>query len=130
MNMKVLRSSRLQGLLVSIIFTLTVFAVSAGEADVVNVSIESLGDGKFRVNATVAHDDTGWDHYANRWDVLDEAGNVIGVRELGHPHENEQPFTRSTSLAIPESVKTITVRANDLVHELGGKTFEIAVPHP
>jgi len=101
----------------------------AGEADVVDVTIESLGNGKFRINATVAHEDTGWDHYANRWDVLDEAGNLIGSRELAHPHVNEQPFTRSVSLVIPETVKTITVRANDSVHDTGGKLFEIAVPH-
>jgi len=101
----------------------------AGEVDVVDVTIEALGDGKFRINATLAHDDTGWDHYADRWDVLDESGQVIGVRELAHPHVNEQPFTRSVSISIPESVKTITVRANDSVHETGGKTFDIAVPH-
>lgn len=102
----------------------------AGEADVVDVTIESLGDGKFRINATVAHDDTGWDHYANRWDVLDESGAVIGVRELAHPHENEQPFTRSVRVDIPPTVKRITVRANDSVHATGGKTFELDVPHP
>jgi len=61
---------------------------------------------------------------------LDESGQVIGVRELAHPHVNEQPFTRSVSITIPDSVKTITVRANDSVHETGGKTVDIAVPHP
>ncbi len=106
------------------------FNANAGEVDVVDVTIESLGDGRFVVNATLLHGDTGWDHYANRWDVLDENGQVIGVRELAHPHVNEQPFTRSLRLTIPETVKTITVRANDSVDELGGKTMEIAVPHP
>jgi len=127
--LKLLRSEKRQGLIAGLIFAVTAMGVTAGEADVVNVTIESLGDGRFRINATVAHDDTGWDHYANRWDVLNEAGEVIGVRELAHPHVNEQPFTRSTLVTIPKSVKTITVRANDSVHELGGKTFEIAVPH-
>ena len=116
----------LAGMLLS---TLTFNAI-AGEVDVIDVSIESQGDGKFLVNATLLHADTGWDHYANRWDVLDENGQVIGVRELAHPHVNEQPFTRSLRLSIPENVKTITVRANDSVHELGGKTMDIAVPHP
>jgi len=127
--MKVIRRKALQGF-----FTATLMAASmianAGEVDVVDVTIKSLGNGKFRVNATLLHDDTGWDHYANRWDVLNEAGEVIGVRDLAHPHVNEQPFTRSLSLTIPADVKTITIRANDSVHELGGKTFEIAVPHP
>ncbi len=102
----------------------------AGEADVVDVTIQSLGNGKFRINATLRHADTGWDHYADRWDVLDEQGNVIGVRDLAHPHVNEQPFTRSVTVTIASTIKTITIRANDSVHELGGATFDMAVPHP
>jgi len=132
--MKFVRYSTLRGLFVVSLFAALALVTSAknvhaGEVDVVDVTIESLGDGKFRINATLAHDDTGWDHYADRWDVLDESGQVIGVRELAHPHVNEQPFTRSVSISIPASVKTITVRANDSVHETGGKTFDIAVPH-
>lgn len=127
--MKFLRLNIIQGLLPSLFITFASFTVSAGEANVINVTIESLGDGKFLINTTIAHEDTGWGHYANRWDVLDESGEVIGVRELGHPHVNEQPFTRSLSLAIPSSVKTVSIRANDLVHELGGQVFDVAVPH-
>jgi len=123
------RPSVLKYLFAAMLLALAGTYAHAGEVDVIDVTIESLGDGNFRINATLAHDDTGWDHYANRWDVLDESGQVIGVRELAHPHENEQPFTRSVSISIPASVKTITVRANDSVHETGGKTFDIAVPH-
>jgi len=128
--MSILRNVRVQGLLASLVFTMTTLSASAGESDVVDVTIESLGGGKFRINATLLHDDTGWDHYADRWDVLDEAGQVLGVRELAHPHVNEQPFTRSVSVSIPESVKTITIQSNDSVHGGGGKTFSVDVPHP
>lgn len=128
--MSLLRNVLLQGLLASLILSLTTLSATAGESDVVDVTIESLGGGKFRINATLSHADTGWDHYADRWDVLDESGNVLGVRELAHPHVNEQPFTRSVSVSIPESVKTITVESNDSVHGTGGKTFSIDVPHP
>ncbi len=103
--------------------------VTAGEADVIDVKISASGNGLFRISATLEHADTGWDHYANRWDVLDENGNVLGSRELLHPHVDEQPFTRSLQLKIPASVKTVTIQANDSVHKLGGKTFSIAVPH-
>jgi len=127
--MKILRTKTLQGFLTASLLALVSTNAFAGEADVVDVTIESLGDGNFLINATVAHDDEGWDHYANRWDVLDEAGNVIGSRELAHPHVDEQPFTRSVRLSIPTNVKTISVRANDSVHATGGKSFEIAVPH-
>ena len=101
----------------------------AGEADVVGGAITALGDGRFRVDATVRHDDTGWDHYANRWDVLAPDGTILGSRVLAHPHENEQPFTRSLTLDIPADVTEITLQANDSVHELGGEKFTLAVPH-
>ena len=101
----------------------------AGEADVVSGAITALGDGRFRVDATVRHDDTGWDHYANRWDVLAPDGTILGSRVLAHPHENEQPFTRSLTLEIPADVTEITLQANDSVHELGGETFTLSVPH-
>lgn len=127
--MKLIRLQMKQGLLIAL-FGWASFTASAGEVDVVDVSIESLGGGNFRINATLLHDDTGWDHYANRWDVLDESGKVLGVRELAHPHVNEQPFTRSLRLSIPDSVLNVTIRANDSVHDTGGKSFSIAVPHP
>lgn len=100
----------------------------ADEADIVGGSITALGEGRYRIDATVLHADTGWDHYANRWDVLGPDGEVLGVRELAHPHENEQPFTRSLTLEIPDGIKTVTLQANDSVHGLGGKTFELQVP--
>jgi len=85
-------------------------ATFAGEADVVKVSIAKAGSGKFRIDVTLEHADTGWDHYANKWDVFDADGNLLGTRVLHHPHVNEQPFTRSLTLSIPETVKTVTIR--------------------
>ena len=60
--------------------------------------------------------------------MLDPEGNVIGVRKLAHPHENEQPFTRSLTLTIPAGTAFITLQANDSVHGLGGQTFKIQMP--
>ena len=41
----------------------------AGEADVVKVAVERQGE-SYRFAVTVAHDDEGWQHYANGWDVV------------------------------------------------------------
>ena len=103
-------------------------ATRANEVDVVDVTIESMGDQRYRINVTLLHEDDGWDHYANRWDVLDESGELLGSRVLAHPHDNEQPFTRSLTLSIPDSVKTVTIRANDSVHETGGAEMSIDPP--
>ena len=102
----------------------------AGKAYVVGAKISSLGDRRYRIDATVLHDDKGWDHYANRWDVLATDGTLLGSRELAHPHENEQPFTRSLTLTLPAGTTMVTLQANDSVHGLGGKLFELAVPAP
>lgn len=101
----------------------------AGVADVVDVTITKVGDSTFRINATLLHEDTGWDHYADRWDVVTPDGTVLGSRVLHHPHVNEQPFTRSLTLTLSPSITTVTIQAHDSVHELGGETVQITVPH-
>ena len=101
-----------------------------GEADVVDVEVTATGSGMFRFEVTVEHADTGWEHYADKWEVLSPQGAVLGVRTLHHPHVGEQPFTRGLSgVKIPETVAKVTVRAHDSVHAYGGSTQTINVPH-
>lgn len=103
-------------------------AAHAGEADVTAATTTQDMRGTWTVSATLLHADEGWDHYADRFDVLAPDGTVLGSRTLFHPHVNEQPFTRSlSSLSIPDDVDVITVRAHDSVHELGGATVEITL---
>ncbi|MFN3169929.1 MAG: hypothetical protein ACE37E_04475 [Hyphomicrobiales bacterium] len=103
-------------------------AAWAGEADVIAATATQDIRGTWTVSATILHADTGWEHYADRFDVLDYEGNLLGSRTLFHPHVDEQPFTRSlNALAIPDEVTTITVRSHDSVHELGGATVEITL---
>lgn len=65
----------------------------------------------WRINVTLSHPDTGWDHYADGWEVQDAAGHRIGYRELMHPHEHEQPFTRSLfNIMIPDGTREVFIR--------------------
>lgn len=98
----------------------------AGEADILDARAENLGGGQWRITATVQHADTGWDHYANGFEVIGPEGKVLGTRMLYHPHVEEQPFTRSHTLSIPAGITSITVRALDSVHGVGGA--EVVVP--
>lgn len=101
----------------------------AGEADVVAATATPDGGGLWSFSVTVKHADEGWEHYADRFEVVGPDGKVLGVRTLAHPHETEQPFTRSLGgVAIPDSVKSVIIRAGDSVHELGGKQLELALP--
>ncbi len=104
-------------------------AAAAGEADVTAVEVEQTAPGVYAFDVTVAHGDEGWDHYADRWDVLGPEGGVLASRVLAHPHVDEQPFTRSLAgVAIPEGVDEVTVIAHDSVHGAGGAGVTVALP--
>jgi hypothetical protein len=108
---------------------LSASAVAAGEADVLDVEITNSGGERYRITATVRHGDEGWDHYADQWRVVAPDGSVLGTRTLHHPHETEQPFTRSLGgVSIPADVDEVTVEARDTVHGRGGETMTVAVP--
>ena len=78
------------------------------------------------VSVTLRHADSGWDHYADGWRVVTAEGKVLGHRTLYHPHENEQPFTRSLSgIIIPVEVNTVFVEAHDKVHGWNKERLEI-----
>jgi len=101
----------------------------AGEADVVAAEAAQEGAGAWRFDVTVAHADEGWDHYADKWEVLAPDGSLLGTRVLLHPHVGEQPFTRSLGgIAIPAGIDRVILRAHDSVHGLGGgeTTVELA----
>ena len=99
-----------------------VTTVFAGEADVVKVDVEANSQGGYNFAVTVSHEDTGWEHYADRWEIVDGDGNILETRVLHHPHVNEQPFTRGLpGVKIPGPLNKLTVRAHDSVHGYGGK---------
>ena len=115
--------------LFAVLFGLTVNAAEAGEADVLSVDLTPEGEGRWRVSVTVQHGDTGWDHYADRWDVVAPDGTVLATRVLAHPHETEQPFTRSLGgVEIPEGLSEVIVRARDSVHGYGGAEARVKLP--
>ncbi len=101
---------------------------AAGEADVEAVEVSRQADGAYRFDVTVRHADEGWSHYADRFEVLDENGAVLGTRTLFHPHVDEQPFTRSLAVTLPDGVESVVVRAHDSVHAFGGREMMVALP--
>jgi len=104
-------------------------AAFAGEADVVAVSVSGARDQGYRFDVTLRHADTGWDHYADAWEVLAPDGAVLGRRVLAHPHVNEQPFTRSLGgVRVPAGIDRVRIRAHDSVHGYGGREMEVALP--
>lgn len=83
-------------------------------------------DSTWNFAVTLSHPDSGWDHYADGWEVLDANGNQLGYRLLAHPHEHEQPFTRSLGgVAIPTKANTVFIRAHCLVDGWSEQRFEV-----
>jgi hypothetical protein len=101
------------------------FSIFGGEADVISATVEYSGGDFYRFSVTVQHDDEDWEHFAKAWEVLDSDGNMLGNRVLLHPHVNEQPFTRSQTISIPDNVNQVTIRAYDLIHKFGGKELTL-----
>lgn len=100
------------------------------------VRVRQSADDTYSFDATVRHRDEGWDHYADLFrivpavqdeatadDAKEDATNSVenGDRILGHPHDTEQPFTRSQSGVVATGV--VCVEAKDTVHEWGGSSL-------
>jgi hypothetical protein len=122
-------SRRAFAVLAAVVHLVGAGSASAGEADVVAAEAVEEGAGSWRFEVTVAHVDAGWDHYADKWEVLAPDGRVLGTRVLLHPHVGEQPFTRSLGgVAVPPGIDRVILRAHDSVHGLGGAeiTVELA----
>ncbi len=101
----------------------------AGCADVIAVEVAAVGDGTHTFSVTVRSADTGWEKYADAWQVLGPDGAVLGTRELTHPHVDEQPFTRSLAgVEVPAGTEMVTVRARDSVSGWCGAERATAVP--
>lgn len=101
---------------------------TAGEADVVSAEAVCGEHYVCEFHVTLRHADEGWEHYADRWEVLTPDGELLATRVLAHPHVDEQPFTRSLrNVRIPEGVSQVVIRANDSVHGYGGKTISVTL---
>jgi hypothetical protein len=101
-------------------YLLPLLALMVGPAQaeppaIVSAIATAAGD-TWRFDVALRHPDTGWDHYADAWEVLSPKGERLGLRVLAHPHENEQPSTRSLAgVAVPQGTDYVMIRARCLV---------------
>lgn len=124
MRSRMLINSVLAGLMVW-----TVTSVNAGPTSVLDARATANADGTYSLSATLTHRDEGWNHYANKWEVVTPEGQVLGTRTLFHPHVDEQPFTRSLArVEVPIGVTEVIIRGYDNVHGAGERTFTVKLP--
>jgi hypothetical protein len=99
----------------------------ASEVHIVDVKVECPSSCTFAV--TLEHADQGWNHYANQWDVVTLDGQLLKSRVLYHPHDDEQPFTRSLSgVMIPQQIRQVKIRARDTVSGYSPQEFLVDLP--
>ena len=117
-------------LLIAVAIDLVSLAASAA-ADtpkVVNTRIIKLGKTSYEFQVTVQHEDTSWEHYADRRAEIGPSGCVLGTRVLYHPHIGERHFTRKLrGVTIPDGVEHVIVRVHDKVRGDGREKL-IALP--
>jgi hypothetical protein len=104
--------------MVAILLALVAFNTAyADDVKILAADFRSTEGNRWSVNVTLKHGDTGWDHYADNWRVVDSEGNILGDRVLYHPHVDEQPFTRELGgVKLPEGITTVYIEAHDKVH--------------
>ncbi len=112
----------------AILFATT--TIAHADAPVVEAVDATKSGDSWRFSVTISHGDTGWDDYADGWEVIDADGNQLGERPLAHPHVEEQPFTRSQSgIVIPEGVTEVYIRVRDNVNGWYEDRYSFKLPN-
>ncbi len=110
----------------ALLHQLSLGSAVAGEVDVLRAEARCSPDSICRFSVTLRHGDTGWEHYADRFEVQSLDGDMLGFRILRHPHVREQPFTRVLEgVTISRSIERVRIRARDSVHGYGGAELTI-----
>ena len=114
-------------LLTGALFTAALPAFADGP--VIEAASARQSGGSWSFSVTLSHPDTGWEHYADGWRVLDMNGTELGLRVLAHPHEQEQPFTRSLSgVQVPEGTTQVQIQARCLVDGWEMEIYVLKLP--
>jgi hypothetical protein len=101
----------------------------AGEADVIDAKVRRAAPGVYDFDVTVLSVDRGWDYYADAFEILAPDGTLLARRELLHPHEDEQPFTRDLHGArIPPGISEVVLRARHKPKGYDGRTLQLRLP--
>ncbi|MEO8442725.1 MAG: hypothetical protein ABI547_09575 [Betaproteobacteria bacterium] len=99
----------------------------AGEADVIAAKVKREADGTWTFTVTIRSDDRDASFYCDRFEVISPNGGVLGVRELEHPHDDEQPFTRELRGVKIQlgMVRSVLIRAHHTARGYVGATLKV-----
>ena len=102
--------------------------LALAESPVIEAAEAAHANMGWRFTVTLRHGDTGWDHSADGWEVVDADGKRLGYRKLMHPHVHEQPFTRSlSSVMVPDGMQEVYIRARCKEEGWAGETVKVSL---
>lgn len=95
---------------------------------VLDLEVSDAGDA-MTFDATISSPWDGPDQHADAFRVATVDGPAVGVRELPHPHADEQPFTRSLAdVTVPEGTNQVVVTARDSVNGWSPHSLVVDLP--
>ena len=114
-------------LILSIPLLIAAQVATADPAAINSVRVSKEG-GLYKFDVTISHGDTGWDHFSDAWRILDTDGNQLAIRELIHPHVEEQPLTRSLSgVELPAGTTEVRVQVRETQSGWGKKIRKVQI---
>jgi len=96
--------------------------------EVLAVKITPTKGDNYRFDVTLSSAYDSRERYADAWRVLDQQDNELAVRVLTHDHANEQPFTRSKTIAVPLGSNMVFVEGRDQANGWSGQRFQVKLP--
>lgn len=58
------------------------------------------------LHVTLSHPDTGWDHYADGWQVTTPKGEILGTRDLAHPRTGHCGWLGGSGVRVTAGLRT------------------------
>lgn len=100
------------------------YLTSLDYAQIEDVKAVQSKDKTWCFEVQIKHNDQGWNHYANGWQVYDLEGDIISGIIIGHPHDKKQPFIRRhCNIKIKPDVPKVVVKTRCNVHGFGGRAI-------
>jgi hypothetical protein len=88
-------------------------AAPGAQSDATVTAVRASGSaGNYTFVVTIRSNDTGCNHYADWWEVVDAGEQLVYRRVLLHDHADEQPFARDGGPVAVKADQTVTVRAH------------------
>ena len=82
--------------------------------------VMKLSDERYQFEINIVHEDNGWDHFVNRWEIVGNGGKVLATDVLHYPRIGEGIVWRVlTGVKVDADTEYVIYRLHDLKHGYG-----------